>query len=50
MTMVNGAAKYMADAESYDKFTYEARNSGFAKGSAEIVAEKMVSMLNQLKN
>ena len=50
MTMVNGAAKYMADAESYDKFTYEARNSGFAKGSAEIVAEKIIVMLNQLKN
>lgn len=50
MTMVNGAAKYMADAESYDKFTYEARNSGFAKGSAEIVAGKIISMLNQLKN
>jgi neutral ceramidase len=27
MTMVNGGAKYMADAESYDKITYAAMNS-----------------------
>jgi hypothetical protein len=27
LTMVDGAAKYMADAKSYDQFTYEARNS-----------------------
>lgn len=50
MTMVNGAAKYMADAESYDNITYESMNSNFAKGSAEIVENKIISMLNQLNN
>ena len=48
MTMVNGAAKYMADAENYDRIMYEAMNSMFAKGSSEIVAAKIRSMLEQL--
>lgn len=50
MTMVNGAAKYMADAESYDNITYEAMNSMFAKGSAEIVESKILSMLQQVNS
>ncbi|MBP2656150.1 MAG: hypothetical protein H6Q73_3719 [Firmicutes bacterium] len=49
LTMVNGAAKYMADKDSYDKFTYEARNSHHAKGSAERVEAKILSMLETLK-
>lgn len=49
MTLVNGAAKYMADENSYDKFTYEARNSQYAKGSAEYVEDKILSMLETLK-
>jgi len=49
LTMVNGAAKYMADKNSYDKFTYEARNSQYAKGSAERVEDKILSMLETLK-
>ncbi|MBP2638865.1 MAG: hypothetical protein H6Q69_3699 [Firmicutes bacterium] len=49
MTLVNGAAKYMADENSYDKFTYEARNSQYAKGSAECVEDKILSMLETLK-
>jgi len=31
MTMVNGGAKYMADAASYDKITYAAMNSRYAR-------------------
>ncbi|WP_165865887.1 hypothetical protein [Lucifera butyrica] len=50
LTMVNGAAKYMADKDSYDKFTYEARNSKYAKGSAELVENKIISMLTQLNS
>lgn len=34
-TMVNGGAKYMAQAQAYDRMTYEAMNSPFAKGAAE---------------
>jgi hypothetical protein len=49
MTMVNGSAKYMADAESYDRITYEAMNSMFAQGSAEKVEDKIISMLNNLQ-
>lgn len=30
-TMIDGSAKYMPDATSYDRFTYEARSSPFAK-------------------
>lgn len=45
LTMVNGAAKYMADEESYNRITYEAMNSKFAKGSAEKAEKKILSML-----
>lgn len=48
-TMVDGGAKYMPDAASYDHFTYEARNSPFAKGTAEAVAEAVKEMLGQLQ-
>lgn len=34
-TLVNGAAKYMMNAEAYDVFMYGALNSIFARGSAE---------------
>ncbi len=49
-TMVDGAAKYMADARSYDRFTYEARNSPFAKGAAEATAAGIEDLLSQMKN
>lgn len=47
MTMVNGAAKYMADAESYDRITYESMNSIYYKGSAEIVRDEIISTLDK---
>ena len=37
VTMWNGGAKYMADATSYDRITYEAQNSPFMKGAAELI-------------
>jgi len=46
MTMVNGGAKYMADMDSYDRFTYEAMNSPFARGAAEILCEQAVLLLH----
>lgn len=49
-TMVNGASKYMADKESYDKVTYESMNSPFGKGSAEILSENAIELLTIMKN
>lgn len=48
VTMVNGAAKYMADAGAYDRITYAAMNSRYAKGSAETVAARLVGMIRSL--
>lgn len=48
--MVNGGAKYMADARSYERYTYEAMNSFYAKGSAERLAEKAGKLLRALGN
>lgn len=49
-TMVDGAAKYMPDAQSYDRFTYEARNSPYAKGAAEVAATTIVDKLKRMKD
>lgn len=35
VTLFNGGAKYMADADSCDRITYESQNSPFMKGAAE---------------
>lgn len=43
--MVNGAQKYMADQDSYEKMTYEAMNSFFGKGAAEKLCEEVKSYL-----
>lgn len=48
VTMVNGAAKYMADEASFDLITYEAMSSKYAKGSAEILTDKVIATLNKL--
>ena len=47
-TMVDGAAKYLPDAQSYDRFTYEARNSPYAKGAAETAAAAIVGSLKRM--
>ncbi|QTF09158.1 hypothetical protein HC231_15570 [Brenneria izadpanahii] len=49
-TMVDGAAKYMPDAQSYDRFTYEARNSPYAKGAAEAAATAIADKLKRMKD
>ena len=49
LTMVNGGAKYMPDQTSYDRITYEAMNSKFAKGSAEMLTEQIVKTLENIK-
>ena len=48
-TMVDGAAKYMADAAGYDRFTYEARNSPYGRGAAELTADRAVALLAALQ-
>lgn len=47
-TMVNGASKYMADEVSYDRFCYEAMNSPFGRGAAEIVRDKAIELLQYM--
>lgn len=47
-TMVNGAEKYMADRDSYDRFTYEAMNSPFGKGAAEILTRQALGLLESM--
>lgn len=48
-TMINGGQKYMADAESYQNSTYEAMNSMFACGSAELVSQGIIKELREGK-
>lgn len=48
-TMVNGSAKYMVNAEAYDRFTYGAMNSAFARGSAERLRDEALSLLEELR-
>lgn len=49
VTLVDGGAKYMPDAKSYPEFTYEARNSRYAQGSAETMAAAVSDLLKQMK-
>lgn len=50
MTMVNGAAKYLPDARSYDRITYEAMASRYARGSAELVTSQVLALLADLRH
>ncbi|MEV5531125.1 hypothetical protein [Streptomyces prunicolor] len=50
VTMVNGAAKYMADVGSYDRITYEAMNSRYARGAAETVSARLGELLRELRH
>ncbi|MCD8028799.1 MAG: hypothetical protein LUF02_09140 [Erysipelotrichaceae bacterium] len=46
-TLVNGGSKYMSDATSYDRYTYEAMNSMYARGSAEKFINDTVKYLEE---
>ncbi|PIP00148.1 hypothetical protein [Pleomorphomonas carboxyditropha] len=48
MGLVDGAAKYMAASDAYDRLTYEAMNSFYAKGSAEALADRIGGMLSDI--
>lgn len=45
VTLWNGGAKYMADADSYDRITYESQNSPFGRGAAELLAQAAGELL-----
>ena len=47
-TMVNGSSKYMAEKDSYDRSTYEAMNSPFGKGAAEILLRETLGLLEKM--
>ncbi|NOW48809.1 hypothetical protein FHW96_004999 [Novosphingobium sp. SG751A] len=47
-TMVNGAAKYLPDAQSYRRITYQAMNSSYGPGSAEVLAQAIVAQLGRM--
>lgn len=47
LTMVNGAQKYLPSAEAYDRITYEAMNSGFARGADEVLASAILNLVKE---
>lgn len=49
VTMVNGAAKYLPDVVGYRDITYQAMNSSYAPGSAELLANQIVADLRRLQ-
>lgn len=46
VTLWNGGAKYMADAASCQRITYESQNSPFMPGAAELLARTARKLLN----
>ena len=46
-TMINGGAKYMADQSAYDRCMYEAINSPFAPGAAEMLVKEAAALMKQ---
>jgi neutral ceramidase len=48
VTLANGSAKYMADAASYDRVTYGAMNSSYARGAAELLTGEVLDELVEL--
>ena len=50
LTMVNGGAKYMAERDAYERITYEAMNSPFAAGSAELLCDRAAGLLGSLSD
>jgi len=46
-TLINGGAKYMADQSAYDRCMYEAINSPFAPGAAEMLVREAAALLKK---
>jgi hypothetical protein len=49
VTMADGNSKYMVDAQSFDRFTAEARGSQYARGAGESVVKEIDDLLKQMK-
>ena len=49
VTMADGGAKYMVDDQSYDRFTGEARGSGYARGASAAVIKSIDDLLGEMK-
>lgn len=47
--MVDGGAKYMVDAKSYDAYSNEARGSQFGRGAADVMVNSVEDLLKQMK-
>lgn len=47
LTMVNGAQKYLPSSEAYDRITYEAMNSGFARGADDVLAQAILDIVKE---
>lgn len=47
VTLVNGAQKYLPGAHAYDRITYEAMNSGFARGAEELLQEVILEFVKE---
>jgi hypothetical protein len=45
LTMVNGAQKYLPCSQAYDRITYEAMNSSFARGASDVLANAILGLL-----
>ena len=45
LTMVNGAQKYLPSTLAYDRITYEAMNSGFARGASEVLEQAILTLI-----
>lgn len=47
VTLVNGAQKYLPLERAYDRITYEAMNSGFARGAAERLEDAIFELVKE---
>ncbi|MBR3326159.1 MAG: hypothetical protein IKG22_02400 [Atopobiaceae bacterium] len=47
VTLVNGAQKYLPGVDAYDRITYEAMNSGFARGAEELLEETILDLVKK---
>ena len=45
LTMVNGTQKYLPCSQAYDRITYEAMNSSFARDASDVLANAILGLL-----
>ena len=49
ISMINGGQKYMPDAQSYERITWEAQNSMMMPGAAEAWVNRVVETLHEMR-